>query len=136
MRGLKSIAVFYVNRDAEVFWLDLGVLGLKKTRSSERYAIYFKKIIEWLVEYGLNPERYVVSEHVLRYQLQGDPPRNALVLAVTLSHKGRVIYAVLASFTPGVLIILSSRFRNAGWKSEFLLDMAAERIQGYSSTEE
>lgn len=136
MRGLKSIAVFHVNKDSEVFWLDVSVFGFEKVKHSERYTEYFNRIIEWLKEYGLNPEKYTVSAHVMRFRLFEEPPRHTVVLLVTLSLKGRVIYAVLASFTPGVLIYLGEKIKNAGWKSEFLFDMIAERVSGYSSSSE
>ncbi|MEZ0345112.1 MAG: hypothetical protein ABWK01_00975 [Infirmifilum sp.] len=136
MRALKSIGAFYVNKDSEVFWLDLSVLGFKRIKGGERFLEYFDRVLEWAKEYGLDPEDYVVSNWVMRVQLPEEPPRNALVLVITFSLDKRVIYTVLASFTPGVLTYINNRIKSAGWRREFLFDMTFERITGYSPSSE
>ncbi|PLJ77765.1 hypothetical protein [Infirmifilum sp. SLHALR2] len=127
VRGLKSLAVYSVNKDSEVFWLDLSLAGYRKVRSGERYAAFFDEVYRWLREYGIAPEEYAASNYVVHMQPPGGSGRTSTVLLVTLTKKGRVVYAALASFTPGVLLRMSSQLEKAGWKSKFFLDFSVRK---------
>ncbi|QOJ78098.1 hypothetical protein IG193_04725 [Infirmifilum lucidum] len=137
VRGLKNIAAYYVNKDSEVFWLDLSLAGYRRVKGGERYTTYFDRINEWLRDYGVKVEDYKFSSYVLRSQLSGETRRASPLLLVTLARGSRIIYAVIASFTPGALLQINEILSRAGWKSKFFLDMSAEKAAGFSSyTEE
>ncbi len=136
VRGLKNIAAYYVNKDSEVFWLDLLLAGYRRVRGAERYATYFDRIYEWLKDYGVRVEDYKISSYVLRSQLSGGPKRASPLLLVTLARGSRIIYAVIASFTPGALLHMNNILSRAGWKSRFFLDISVEKATGFSSSTE
>ncbi|MEM0009544.1 MAG: hypothetical protein QXH50_06005, partial [Thermofilum sp.] len=52
-RILRSLGLYIVNKDPEVFWLDVDVAGLQKLRHPEKYKGYFLTLKRWLSEYNL-----------------------------------------------------------------------------------
>jgi hypothetical protein len=125
-RILRSLGLYIVNKDPEVFWLDVDVAGLQKLRHPEKYKGYFLTLKRWLSEYTLVDPDEALEEAVFVYS-RGEGEGKTIVLMFYSMRRGKVYKVVLAPLKPGVLKTLDGLLEMAGWRRKFLLDMKPAR---------
>lgn len=121
-RILRSVGVYVVEKDREVFWLDLRVSGFRQSKRVESFLPYFNFLRKWLVENGLIRDLDEGENHVLRFSKDPESP-GVTVLMILLKRGNRVSKAIISPLKPGLLRLIDERLRGAGWRSVFLVDM-------------
>jgi hypothetical protein len=121
-KTLRSLGLYIVNKDNEVFWLDLAMSGLRYAKNQHGYKSYFTLIKEWLFEYGLVEKNDFLEDCVLVYS-PGKRGNGTVILMIYSVRRGKVHKVVLAPLKLGVLKTLDSLLEKAGWKRIFLLDI-------------
>ncbi|ABL77874.1 hypothetical protein [Thermofilum pendens] len=121
-RILRSVGVYVVEKDREVFWLDLRVSGFRQSKRVESFLPYFNFLRKWLVENGLIRDLDEGENHVLRFSKDPESPE-VTVLVILLKRGNRVSKAIISPLKPGLLRLIDERLRGAGWRSVFLVDM-------------
>ncbi|MEM0377452.1 MAG: hypothetical protein QXI90_06750 [Thermofilum sp.] len=121
--NLKGVAVYRIDEDDEITWLDCQIAGLKVVRARGDFDSYFRKLREVMQELGSLKGYEYLREYTLRYRARRRQGRGFLIFAVFAFRGRRVVGAVLGSTRPGLLRTLDKKLASLGWQRLFFLEM-------------
>jgi len=129
VRSLRGLAVYLVNKDAEVALLDLRVAGLVPVRLRGDYSHYFEQLYEALREIVRLSGGERLRRLALRLRLSLRSRREGpLILALALVSGSRVLSVALGSAAYGALFAADERLRSAGWQRAFYMEVKPTRV--------
>jgi len=119
-RSIKSLAIYEVDRDRDLVFLDLKVLGLRTSKSSfriEKYSAYFRILDNFICSLSLGDLTRDYEDRIYYYMSKP--------IFCRLYYDSRFIvkYVVLASFYPGIIKNLSRFLEENYWKRVFLFEV-------------
>ncbi len=125
-RGLKSFSMYRVEKDFDVFLIDLEVAGVELRNTNNRYSRYFRTLSRMAKEYGIPVENLKHIDYVGR--TTSETGKTTFILRAYIDN-GKVSYAAIASFKPRHLRELETALIKSGWKRLFHVGIVMEHVK-------
>ncbi len=122
VRALKSIAVYRVEEDDEVVWLDMRTVGLRVISVGGDFERYFEVLRDTARELGVLREGESLREYTLRYRARRRGAGH-LLFALLVMRGRRVVSVIFGSTRQGLLKLLDRKLTAQGWRRLFFVEM-------------
>ncbi len=124
--------MYQVDKDRDVVFIDLQVVGVENISSTSKYRPYFEILEDTVKENGFDIKGLHHEDYVCRLKIantfRGRKNRSSLLLfRLYIDEKNRVRYVAMTAFRSGIFSTLDMYLQNAGWKRIFHIEITLER---------